>query len=193
MDRDTGGTGPRDDMTGGTGPRNDNVPRAARVAHDPHSAGSGGFDAPSGDSGRGALLRWGLALLPAMALAAVLLLDRDGAGLLLIEILFAIAAGALLLLAFDLVAKLRHRGAGRAVTHLRAGMVRVALAFGLFWLGFAHALELFDDRPLMPTPRAYLLYALVMLALLLLAFVGAYFLGRLARPAATAAPPGRHR
>lgn len=133
-------------------------------------------------SRQGELLRWLLALTPLVPLLATLYLGRDGqARTLVLQVFFTIAAGCHLLLAFELVAKLRGLGAGEKVPQVGVAALRVALSFSLFWIAFAIALGLHQAEPDAGFPTIFALYCVAMLALLLVAFSGAFFLGRLAR------------
>jgi hypothetical protein len=135
-----------------------------------------------GSTRSGARLRWLFALAPLVPLVGTLLFGGGGHGVTLaLQVLFTIAAGCHLLLAFELVAKFRNRGADQAVPDLTAAAVRVALSFLLFWVAFALALGILDPAAGASFPSIYLLYCLAMLALLLAAFFGAWLLGRLGR------------
>jgi hypothetical protein len=145
-----------------------------------------------GTSRRGERLRWLLALAPLVPLVGTLLFGGGGHAITLaLQVLFTIAAGCHLVLAFDLVAKLRDLGAGEAPPKLRAAAIRVALSFALFWIAFALALGLHKVPLGAGFPTIYAIYCVAMLALLLLAFAGAWLLGRMARTRATNARPQR--
>ena len=142
-------------------------------------------------SRRGEFLRWLLALTPLVPLLATLYLDRDShAWTLVLQVLFTLAAGCHLLLAFELVAKLRGLGADEKVPQVGVAALRVAVSFSLFWIAFAIALGLHEAVPGAGFPMIYVLYCVAMLLLLLAAFSGAFFLGRVARTRA-ATPPRR--
>ena len=108
-----------------------------------------------------------------------------------ISVLFTIAAGCHLLLAFHLVAKLRNRGAGMPAAGTGTSAVRIAISFVLFWVAFALALGLHDAPAGSAFPSIYAIYCGAMLALLLAAFFGAWLLGRLVRQRSQANPPPR--
>ena len=144
-------------------------------------------------SRQGEFLRWLLALTPLVPLLATLYLGGDGhTRTLVLQVFFTLAAGCHLLLAFELVAKLRGLGAGEKVPQVGAAALRVAVSFSLFWIAFAIALGLHEAAPGAGFPMIYVLYCVAMLVLLLAAFSGAFFLGRLARKRA-AAPSQRRR
>jgi hypothetical protein len=135
-----------------------------------------------GTTRSGMRLRWLFALSPLVPLAGTLLFSGGGHGVTLaLQVLFTIAAGCHLLLAFELVAMLRNRGAGQPVPDLVAAAIRVALSFVLFWVAFALALGVFDTPAGARFSSIYILYCAAMLALLLAAFVGAWLLGRRVR------------
>lgn len=143
-------------------------------------------------SRQGELLRWLLALTPLIPLVATLYLGGEGhARTLILQVLFTIAAGCHLLLAFELVSKLRGLGADEKVPQVGVAALRVAISFSLFWIAFAVALGLHDATDATAFPMIYVLYCVAMLALLLVAFSGAYFLGRLARSRTVARPQRR--
>ncbi len=143
-------------------------------------------------SGRGAILRWLLALTPLAPLLVTLFVGSEGHAMTLaLQGLFTVAAGCHLLLAFELVAKLRGLGAGEPVPQIGVAALRVAISFALFWIAFALALGLHDAPPGAEFPVIYLLYCVAMLVLLLVAFSGAFWLGRLARARAATRPQRR--
>ena len=133
-------------------------------------------------SRQGEFLRWLLALTPVIPLLATLHFGSEGhAKTLVLQVLFTAAAGCHLLLAFELVAKLRGLGAGEKVPQVGVAALRVAISFSLFWIAFAIALGLPEAAQGAGFPMVYVLYCVAMLALLLVAFTGAFYLGRLAR------------
>jgi len=143
-------------------------------------------------STQGECLRWLLALTPLIPLLATLYMGSEGhAKTLVLQVFFTIAAGCHLLLAFELVAKLRGLGAGETVPQVGVAALRVAVSFSLFWIAFAIALGLPDAATGAGFPMIYVLYCVAMLVLLLLAFSGAFYLGRLARTRAVARPDRR--
>lgn len=143
-------------------------------------------------SRQGEFLRWLLALAPLVPLLATLYLGNEGhARTLVLQVLFTIAAGCHLLLAFELVAKLRGLGADEKVPQVGVAALRVAVSFSLFWIAFALALGLHEATRATAFPVIYVLYCVAMLVLLLAAFSGAFFLGRLARTRAVARPQRR--
>lgn len=137
-------------------------------------------------------LRWLLALAPLIPLLATLYMGQEGhARTLVLQVLFTIAAGCHLLLAFELVAKLRGLGAGEKVPQVGAAALRVAVSFALFWIAFAIALGVHERVSGAGFPMIYTLYCVAMLLLLLVAFTGAFFLGRIARTRAVTRPQRR--
>ena len=141
---------------------------------------------------QGELLCWLLALTPIAPLLATLYMGSDGhAKTLVLQVFFTIAAGCHLLLAFELVSKLRGLGAGEAVPQVGVAALRVAVSFSLFWIAFAIALGLHERAPGAGFPMIYVIYCVAMLALLLAAFTGAFFLGRVARTRAATQAPAR--
>ncbi len=145
-----------------------------------------------GTSRRGELVRWLMALAPAVPLLVTLVAGAGSHGMTLaLQVLFTIAAGCHLLLAFHLVAKLRNRGAGMPAAGIGTSAIRVAISFVLFWVAFALALGLHDAPAGSAFPSIYAIYCGAMLALLLAAFFGAWLLGRLVRQRSQANPPTR--
>ena len=143
-------------------------------------------------SRQGEFLRWLLALTPVVPLLATLYVgSEDHAKTLVLQVLFTIAAGCHLLLAFELVSKLRGLGAGETVPQVGVAALRVAVSFSLFWIAFAIALGLPERAQGAGFPMIYVIYCVAMLALLLAAFTGAFFLGRVARTRAATQAPAR--
>ncbi len=143
-------------------------------------------------SRRGEFLRWLLALTGLVPLVGTLFLGNQGHAMTLaLQVAFTIAAGCHLLLAVELIAKLRALGAREPVPQIGVSALRVAVSFALFWIAFALALGLHDAPPGAEFPMIYVLYCIAMLVLLLVAFTGAYYLGRLARSRAAARPQRR--